>query len=146
MEEQLITFEIAKLAKEKGFNIPVANFYNTGKKHYVSTGYEYQSDRDAISDWNDGKGSYPTRAEEVECSAPTQALLQKWLREVHGINIFMTFKPNIKKWDFIPYSMDMNAKEYIKYNYEYTTQNNQRRFNTYEEALEIGLQEALKLI
>ena len=79
-------------------------------------------------------------------NVPTQSLLQKWLREVHGINIFMTFKPNIKKWDFIPYFMSMDAKEYIEYNSHYTKQNNKRRFDTYEDALEIGLQEALKLI
>lgn len=77
---------------------------------------------------------------------PTQALLQKWLREIHEINIFMTFKPNIKKWDFIPYDMGMNGNEYVKYNLEYTKQFNDRRFDTYEEALEIGLQEGLKLI
>jgi hypothetical protein len=79
-------------------------------------------------------------------NVPTQSFLQKWLREVHGINIFMTFKPNIKKWDFIPYFMSMDGKEYIKYNSEYTKIHNERRFDTYEEALELGLQEALKLI
>ena len=128
MEEQLITFETAKLAKEKGFDS-----IRTNHLPYMLEG----EDEGCI-----GASIYC----KVYANCCTQALLQKWLREVHGINIFMTFKPNIKKWDFIPYSMDMNAKEYIKYNYEYTTQNNQRRFNTYEEALEIGLQEALKLI
>jgi hypothetical protein len=133
MKEQLISFETAKLAKEKGFNLKcyhrVSFIWQDKPTHYL--------------------GNYlDTNSENVDgmYSAPTQSLLQKWLREVHNINIFMTFKPNIKKWDFIPYSMDMNAKEYIKYNSEYTKQNNERRFDTYEEALEIGLQEGLKLI
>ena len=40
----------------------------------------------------------------------------------------------------------MNGNEYVKYNLEYTKQFNDRRFDTYEEALEIGLQEGLNLI
>jgi hypothetical protein len=57
-----------------------------------------------------------------------------------------TVVQHIKKWDFMPYSMNMNAKEYITYYSEYTKKNFNRRFDTYEEALEIGLQEGLKLI
>jgi hypothetical protein len=144
MEEQLITFETAKLAKEKEFNIPVISYYTP--KGYCTESEGYKTERLEESNWNNGMGSYPTLSKDVSCSAPTQSLLQKWLREVHNITIFMTFKPNIKKWDFIPYSMDMNAKEYIKYNWEYTKIHNERRFDTYEEALEEGLQEALKLI
>lgn len=42
--------------------------------------------------------------------------------------------------------MNMDAKEYIKYNSDYTKIHNERRFDTYEESLEFGLQEGLKLI
>jgi hypothetical protein len=127
MKDQIISFQTAILANEKGFNI------ETGESNYMLEG--------------DLAGK---RGASIDCSkyvkSSTQALLQRWLREVHNINIFMTFKPNIKKWDFIPYSMEMNGYEYIKYNREYTKQINERRFDTYEEALEFGLQEALKLI
>jgi hypothetical protein len=127
MTDQIISFQTAILANENGFNI------ETREPDYMLDGN--------LS----GK-----RGASIGCSkyikSSTQSLLQKWLREVHNINIFMSFKPNIKKWDFIPYSMDMNGKEYIKYNSEYTKIHNERRFDTYEEALELGLQEALKLI
>jgi hypothetical protein len=123
MKEQLITFETAKLANEKGLETTTERMYR-----------------------QDGLLGHSDFSREITFRAPPQSLLQKWLREVHNINIFMSFKPNIKKWDFIPYSMDMNAKEYIKYNSEYTKIHNERRFDTYEEALEVGLQEALKLI
>ena len=129
MQEQLISFETAKLAKEKGFDFKVYK----EEKIYDKLGYLLKPEDEVFP----GVEHFP---------ASSQSLLQKWLREVHGINIFMTFKPNIKKWDFIPYLMNMNAKEYIEYNSNYTKQNNERRFDTYEEALEIGLQEALKLI
>jgi hypothetical protein len=129
MKEELITFETAKLAKEKGFT--------RGKYNFDF----YKPDGNVLH-------MIDFSSEFVKFCIPysTQSLLQKWLREVHGINIFMTFKPNIKKWDFIPYFMSMDGKEYIKYNSEYTKIYNERRFDTYEEALETGLQEALKLI
>lgn len=71
---------------------------------------------------------------------PTQSLLQKWLREKH--NYFLVVKCNGKgKFDFHGYyisdhtiynDIEIGAEPY--------------RFNTYEEALETGLKEALKLI
>ena len=54
---------------------------------------------------------------------PTQSLAQKWLREVHNIDV-LVYK--VKK----------------KYTTEYCT----KHYNTYEQALEEALQEALKLI
>lgn len=105
MKEQLISFETAKLAKEK--NYP---FYFT-----------------AIGD-----------TKEVPLNIPTQSLLQKWLREKHDIHI------NINTYYF---------EDLQKYGYEvediihpegWIVLNNPKK--TYEEALEKGLQEALKLI
>lgn len=87
-----------------------------------------------------------TKGFKLDGKIPTQSLVQKWLREKHGINIFMSFKPNIKKWDFIPYFMNMNGKEYIKYNSEYLKFHNNRRYDIYEEALEDGIYEALNMI
>lgn len=127
MKDKPITFQTAILANEKGFDI------ETGEPNYMLEG-DLAGKR--------GASIYCTKYIK-SCS---QSLLQRWLREVHGINVFMAFKPNIKKWDFIPYSMEMNGKEYIKYASEYDKQNINRRFDTYEDALEIGLQEALKLI
>jgi len=73
---------------------------------------------------------------------PTQSLLQKWLREEHNIHVsaFPVFSnrffPTIRKF--------YKDKEYdtflgSPYPPKYSK-------NTYEEALECGLQEALKLI
>jgi hypothetical protein len=76
----------------------------------------------------------------------TQSVVQKWLREVHGINIFMSFKPNIKKWDFAPYFMTMSGEEYVKHNNEYRKVNGVRRYDTYEAALEDGIYESLQMI
>tara|TARA_R110000851_G_scaffold36063_1_gene94386 strand:- start:121 stop:546 length:426 start_codon:yes stop_codon:yes gene_type:complete len=141
MKEQLITFNTAKLAKEKGFNWGCNYFYTPDKKPYITRGYEYRSDA-YVEDhnWNAGMGSYPTKASDVLCSAPTQSLLQKWLREEHKINVESNYLPNIQKYSclYIP----MRGKACIS-DRKYVSK---LKFDTYEEALEEGLQEALKLI
>jgi len=125
--EQLISFETAKLAKEKGFNITNRNSYdeNTGLMLPLDPyGHCY--------------------ALEGTCPAPTQSLLQKWLRDREE-NIIIV----IPMRDF--------HRNYNGWYYEVFTQltkkdkpvlmiSSDENFDTYEEALEKGLQEALKLI
>lgn len=85
----------------------------------------------------ESKGLMPSDA------TPTQSMVQKLLRDQFGINIFMTFKPNIKKWDFFPYDMALNAREYIQANKEYGRKILDRRYDSYEDALEVGITEGL---
>ncbi len=114
MKEQLITFETAKLAKEKGFKEMVANHYTT----------ELVMPKKTIL-------GASTNGEEDKVSAPTQSLLQKWLREEHNIHIesALTFglRYSFKVYKGIDVGMNTDV-------------------DTYEEALEKGLYEALKLI
>lgn len=123
MKEQLISFETAKLAERKGFNIdtiPIVYQKSNGSRIYLNGGYDSGEDAKRYT------------------SAPTQSLLQKWLREKHDIHI------NINTYYF---------EDLQKYGYEvediihpegWVVINNPKK--TYEEALEKGLQEALKLI
>ena len=67
-------------------------FYKSGKKPYLTEVEGYMTDQFVVSNWNNGNGSYPTRPEDVSCSAPTQSLLQKWLREKYTIMIAVTHK------------------------------------------------------
>ncbi len=121
MQEKLIDFETAKLAKEKGFD-------NESNIYYNETG-ELLNDIYFSS-------LQPTKLCKY-FDVPTQSLLQKWLREVHNIEV---------ETNRIRYS---NSKEYV---FDVRSNNVQlkspltKTFNTYEEALEMGLQEALKLI
>jgi len=68
MKEQLITFDTAKLAKEKGFDIAVNNVYQDGntRSPYFRELHNFNGD--------DEMDYY---------SAPTQSLLQRWLWEKH---------------------------------------------------------------
>lgn len=113
MEDQLIAFETAKLAKEKGFN----EFYQS-----------YYYDKDG-NEWIGFSSN--TRDYEDKYTRSSQSLLQKWLRETYKIHIEIYF--NYKK-----YCITVLGNSEVKdMGFEYST---------YEEALETGLQEALKLI
>jgi len=140
MEEQLISFETAKLAKEKGFDTPTRNFYadESWKDEQVYTcnevGYpEYTKDMGN----NHGFGDITL--------TPTQSLLNKWLREVHKIHIEIeySFKQN-------KYSVDIyNSDEKIIDNQLFKISSkieDYLKYKSYEDALEFGLQEGLKLI
>jgi hypothetical protein len=128
MQESLITFETAKLAKEKGFD--------WASKCYHSDG-TFQ-DRQQLSNYN-----HKVFIDGVDylISAPTQSLLQKWLREVHKIEIVVHPKEH-SSLGFM-YAVDVfftDQLNHISYDGVYSL------YKTYEEALEFGLQEALKFI
>jgi len=117
MIEQLISFETAKLAKEKGVSI-------YGYLQDVWLGNKYKGKKE-IMVFGLGNSSV----------LPTQSLLQKWLREVHNIDI----------------DLQKHSSGYIAVlRVHYTISGNKiiktSLFNTYEEALEKGLVEGLKLI
>ena len=101
MEDTRITFETAKLAKEKGCNL----------ENCTCGGYP-----DCIC--------YDKRI--------SQSLLAKWLREKHNIHLIAYKNINIDGYDWCYITTDGIT--------------NINSYKTYEEAYEIGLQEALKLI
>ena len=117
MEEQLISFETAKLAKEKGFNISGINIY---ENENLLCDVEFKN-------WNNGT---------LCLLAPTQSLLQKWLREKHQLFITVNAKGVIDEIVWYNNVTIRTKKDHKFENY----------YRTYEEALEVGLLEALKLI
>ena len=132
MEDTRVTFETAKLAKEKGF------FQETNRLEIPYYNYKGEFKGD-VSDWRIRKYIRGEDTSDIEfVSAPTQSLLAKWLREQH--NIYVTSQ--IGNLDFInTYHYEIR---YIDKNKFMCKVNG--NFKTYEEALEIGLQKALKLI
>jgi len=112
MKEEPISFITAKLAKEKGYpqdRFTYPKYSNDGEIQHHS--------------WSDG------------IAAPTQSLLQKWLREIPELHIAIhpIINPdNTTKW----------------YNYQSSKQKAdwKDRYDTYEEALEIALQQKLNLL
>ena len=148
MKEQLISFETAKLAKEKDFNILQHSYYfedgefkeNSLKGTNGYYGEEYEFNLSEFNEnWNDKWLTKKTGDRCFGCSkqkgyletflAPTQSLLQKWLREVKGENI----TPPLF-FSYQGYACDIMGFENTKY------------FKTYEEALENELYECLQRV
>ena len=113
MKEQLITFETAKLAKEMGFQSYTSFYYSEGME---------------IKGTKMGMHGNPNAYGGI--SAPTQSLLQKWLRKNHNLHIHI-----INKKD------EMNEEDYFEL---YVEDKFLSDTHTYEEALEKGLVAALK--
>ena len=137
MEEQLISFETAKLTKEKGFDEKVY-------REYDKSGYLRCTSKSA----DVVLGPYDELLKSTEYPAPTQSLLQRWLREVHNIYVESyhdltsdgTKIQFYTSWGFLQ-QKDKNGNRNV--NGWYDEYND---WKTYEEALEIGLYQALKLI
>ena len=142
MEEQYITFEVAQLAKEKGFNVPVNNAYDLKGEF----GNYYDIVNESPFDYEDDHIDYDS----LRYSAPTQALLQKWLRKVHQIyvdvDIDQTTYPKFCYMisRFIGNPMNLAAEEWDWQNLPNGVDWGLHR--KWEDALEEGLFEALKLI
>ncbi len=119
MYETLILFETAKLAKEKKFNWDIVDFYYDDGR--LAPTYD---DKKTDSDYNNWPKLY---------SAPTQSLLQKWLREMYNIFILIL-------------RVNKNGNRMFTYTLGHIEDASWDVYKTYEGALEAGLQEALKLI
>lgn len=135
MEDQLITFETAKLAKERGFNIPVyPQYYEiTEGKAILDVNIEYSN-----THYIKEKDYFP---------APTQSLLQRWLREVHKIHIH-TYSIHLQDGSGYKWSVDVyNLKKLTDEDYIVMTGHAFKDGikDTFEEALELGLNAALKI-
>lgn len=126
MEDTRINFETAKLAKEKGFPQET----NRLEIPYYNYKGEFKGD---VSDWRVRKYIRGEDTSNIEfVSAPTQSMLAKWLREQHNIHLITYKNINIDGYDWCFITTDGIT--------------NINSYKTYEEAYEIGLQEALKLI
>lgn len=126
MTEEFVTLETAKLLKEKGFKEDVFTFYEVDCVEGDMILSETYDESENFNEKND-------------ClSAPSQSLAQKWLRETKNLHIEMSYMYG-DYWIYdiltIPNHdlVGLSDRPIIHY-------------DTYEEALEAGLQEALKLI
>ena len=135
MKDQLIVFETAKLAKEKGFKNKTP--HKLRRDYYNHLG-EINGD---VTEYIKAYVANKELERYNTIDAPTQSLLQKWLREVQSIYISVDYliievidsKGVRFDWSIYNKNESIESKELIG-------------LLTYEEALEKGLVEALKLI
>ncbi len=116
IHEEICTCEVCKLAKEKGFNVPTHYAYNENyrKAMYMELCLN-RNTKDSRS-----------------ISAPTQSLLQRWLREEKVLHITVPFDNNEFWWQ-----IKNLANGYSEYG-------EALGFDTYELALEDALAYSLK--
>ena len=145
MKEQLVSFQVAKLAKEKGFDL-YQNYFYTEEDGLCSIGSDgeilniYDENLNQIDYRYDCNGDFWFNDEgdvfytPEKYLAPTQSLLAKWLREEHKMHIVIM--PCIIPSNEVKYYI---FKGKLKWDWA-------ELFDTYEEALEFGLLETLKLI
>ena len=133
MTEEFVTLETAKLLKEKGFKENVFTFYEA---ECAEGDFELFESYE-VEDFN-------ARADNF--SAPTQSIAQKWLREIKGVYVWV--EPVIgKRWkvSFCDFNVQTEESDWMEN--EISKGNGYKVYvTTYEEALEAGIQEALKLI
>lgn len=141
MTEELVTLETAKLLKEKGFKEDVSVFYELVCEE-GSYEYELFESYDA-QNYNASVYSF---------SAPTQYIAQKWLRETKNLHVLSipkvvesynkigeVVKTEVEFYYWDIYIVGDRHKHIVQ---DFVT----NQFSTYEEALEDGIQKALKLI
>ena len=136
--EDYVSFETAKLLKEKGFDEITFTWYNGKGKFCVG--------KNNYDDYH--INSFPDR-DKNKCSSPTLQMAMKWLREVH--NLFIEIQC---------YGCEADEKAHFEYSYvisEYVKINNgictvfglekrkaKSRFTSYEEACEAAIKYCLE--
>ena len=138
---EFVTFETAKLAKEKGFNEPTMFLWATNLRagdDYLrvdSFGAMQQLGLVTIEeDHNHADYSFP------RISMPTLAELQAWLRETHNLLVEVTWFDGFYRWRIkIMELYTSQFKNIVGYSSSKPSKN-------YEDQLEQGLIEALKML
>lgn len=125
IEEQLISAETAKLAKDKGCDLEL-----------YKGNWEYESEGDTFVTNYDPRTDYPEAKEVSECN---QSLLQKWLRDEHDLHIEVI-------WDVDGELYWVGSITTIGDTVSEDRFTNTSRLGSFEEALEAGLLQALELI
>lgn len=145
IKDQKISLETAKLAKEKKFDAIVCGSIT----EYLTT----QTD----PEYPEGGGSFGWKKGELEISndyfrnfdtgsdysnknytmyaRPTQAVLARWLREAHNIQVYVNSQTKDGNGKYRDYVAHVNNRE--------INDARDEEFQTYEEALEVGLVIAL---
>lgn len=128
--EDYVSFEIAKLLKEKGFD---------GECDYLYVNGNIVRAQGGKCNWNKGETIFTDYKN--ECSAPTLQMAMKWLREVHYLFIQVTIVPHT--------TITMEQKYYL-----FSIHKDRRRlcrddvpidyYNTYEQSCEAAIKHCLE--
>lgn len=135
IEESYVSRDTARMLKEAGFEANLKTIY-----------VEEEKDEWAFWDSSAKRSDYNYFDDTIAC--PTQALAARWLREVYGIHVMIH--------PYYDCSVDadgeiVDKRMYWGYMILYAAtgnlaEDNDERFDNYEQALEAGLQGVVKVI
>lgn len=141
MTEEIAGFETAKLAKEKGFNEYCTAVYQQDETLRFISYWEGANEEQEGVIKNDA--IHDIYGDQI-CTAPTQSLLQTWLRRYHHIHLLVELDQTMEpKFCFSVYQYKIGQSVYknllglAPYS---------ELFYTYEKAIEDGLLWALSSI
>lgn len=104
--EDYVSFETAKLLKEKGFDEPCSHIYRNDGMHLYCGDARLttltNTEIDEPQDWV---------SETFTCACPTLQMAMKWLREVHKIFICILFLEEVDMYGFA--IEDISSKKYL---------------------------------
>lgn len=139
MKDERITLETAKLLKEKKFEIGGHGYYVEYHKTHNSDNPSFAMKKGEVEldtsfyFINNNTSCDNSNPNYTMFAAPTQSLVQKWLREVHNVHIGLDY--DIHGWMFFITYIPNPSGEVNWSNDNY---------NTYEEALEMGFKIAFR--
>lgn len=142
MEDEIVSFETAMLLKEKGFNEPCSHYYEDNDLYKL--GYYHGEGTGFVRNNSPIDGRF--LCEKMQCTAPTQSLAQKWLRETRNITFNANPHSNDGKIIYVVTIKVISSNKYIDFNVMMDTSNKAIMFDTYEDAIESGLKYCLKSI
>lgn len=124
--ECYVSIEVAKLLKEVGFDWECCYCYDSETKDFL--------------DDNEGKFNFNEGDDNDFYSAPTLDVVQRWLREIKCIHLYV--RPILDERKYVV-TVVVDDLTWGQVNDNTGTA---KRFNTYEEAQESGIKKALEII
>lgn len=139
IKEDCVSFEIAKLFKEKGFDGECRMIY---RKHDMQKIYHTPNPNDLLG-FTTNREKLEKHSKKQHCDyilCPTHQMALKWLREMHGI--YITAEPDINdKHYFYPVVYTMTEETWEQ---QYFNELEEEYCKSPEEAVEAALNYALE--
>lgn len=143
IHEEICTCEVAKLAKEKGFDWDCPMFYNPKGKLKYGWAHDPMNRGLDMRDMLCHNSKLPSGFA-AECTAPTQSLLQRWLREEKGLQIYIDSDLDFDDETFVYEWQIANKENFDNGGFEIHRYNSEESHSTYELALEDALKYTLE--
>lgn len=138
MKEQFVTYEIAAKLSELGFYENCLGFYYDKCEDNGAHGGEFES----MAGYCEGREHTGNLSSlDFIILAPLWQQVQKWLREKHQLHITVNFELSMKWWFSVDRSPYDESDDVISFPVEIF-----EGFETYDGALEAGIQYALTLV